>query len=154
MSVMDCDIFPMASAPSLTISLASLMRVLAWLAFSAFCLIWELISSSDAEVSSRLEACSLAPSAICWLDWATWREAEVTCSAPEVSEVTAAFSGLLTERAIARASRATTRPTAARPPRTHMTSWLLALALVDSISDLAAMATPSSISQTNAQCSP
>ena len=36
----------------------------------------EDISSREAEVSSREEACSLAPSAICWLDWLTWLEAE------------------------------------------------------------------------------
>ena len=56
--------------------------VLAWSALSAFCLVIEAISSSAEEVSSRLQACSLAPSAICWLAWATWPEADDVCSAP------------------------------------------------------------------------
>src|SRR3954462_887410 len=59
----------------------------AWRALSLFCLVMEDISSREAEVSSREEACSLAPSAICWLLWLTWLEAEDTCSLPEDSEL-------------------------------------------------------------------
>src|SRR6185503_11291130 len=39
-------------------------------------------SSREAEVSSREEACSLAPSARLWLDWLTWLEAEEIWSLP------------------------------------------------------------------------
>ena len=56
--------------------LASLASWLAWLAFSAFCLVMAAISSSEAEVSSRLAACSEDPSARDWLAAETWPEAE------------------------------------------------------------------------------
>ncbi|OPZ06257.1 MAG: hypothetical protein BWZ10_02974 [candidate division BRC1 bacterium ADurb.BinA364] len=71
-----------ASRPRLAASLASLAIALAWFELSAFCLVIEDISSSEAEDSSMLEACSLAPLAIDWLAEATWLAAEPTCSAP------------------------------------------------------------------------
>ena len=49
-------------------SLASPMIISACLAFSAFCLVREDISSNDEDVSSRVAACSDAPSARDWLD--------------------------------------------------------------------------------------
>jgi len=45
---------------------------------SAFCLVMDDISSIDAAVSSRDEACSDAPSARCWLEAATWEAADDT----------------------------------------------------------------------------
>ena len=50
----------------------SVVKWLAWRAFSAFCLVMEEISSKEDEVSSKAAACSAAPSANCWLEAATW----------------------------------------------------------------------------------
>ena len=62
--------------PSPTTCLASLIRLSACRALSAFCLVMEDISSSDEEVSSIEAACSLSPSASDWLAEDTWPEAE------------------------------------------------------------------------------
>ncbi len=53
-----------ASWPLRAASLASLALPAACCALSAFCRVIEPISSREALVSSRLDACSLAPSAI------------------------------------------------------------------------------------------
>ena len=67
---------PWTRWPSATTCLASLMRLLAWSALSAFCLVMEDISSREEEVSSMEAACWLAPSASDWAAPETWPAAE------------------------------------------------------------------------------
>ena len=66
-SSMDCVNSTMESLAFTTTWLASFMRLSAWLALSAFCLVMEDISSKDDEVSSMDAACSDDPSAKPWL---------------------------------------------------------------------------------------
>ena len=91
--------------------------VLVCLALSAFCLVIEAISSSEEETSSRLEACSLAPSAIDWLLWATWLEAEAICSAPWVKPAMTLLIGPVMERVIKTASAMPTKSATIRADR-------------------------------------
>ena len=56
--------------------------MLAWPACSAFCCVIDDISSSDELISSRLDACSVEPSASDWLDAAIWPAPESICADP------------------------------------------------------------------------
>lgn len=76
--------------------------------FSVFLRAMELISSLDAEVSSREAACSEAPCASDWLDDDTCEAALAVCSAPSLSSVTVCRKAPLIWRTMKTTPTATT----------------------------------------------
>ncbi len=91
-----------------TMFLASPIIALACEALSAFCLVMEDISSMDEEVSSRVAACSDAPSARAWLEADTWAAASYT-SLCEVVSPPIAMSRVATMERIRKKLTATMR---------------------------------------------
>jgi len=105
----------MICSPPAAASRAWLASSLACAAFSAFLRVIAAISSSALEVSSRDEACSLAPAASCWLAPDTCPAASPTWFAPSVSAATMRLIGRVMLRVMVTASNTPITTATANP---------------------------------------